>query len=96
MTLRDLVVDFETFYDPKEGYSLKSMPSMQYIRDDRFRVLGVAVAHSMGVCYLQDGKQDECTASTDFSDVNVIAHNCSFDAAVLYNHYGKRASCSEG
>jgi hypothetical protein len=37
-----ITVDFETYYDKE--YSLSKMTTEEYIRDDRFEVIGVAVA----------------------------------------------------
>ncbi len=36
-----LVLDFETYYD--NDYSLKKLHTLEYVRDDRFLVHGVAV-----------------------------------------------------
>ena len=41
--LDTLVIDFETFADPANGYGLKKMSTVEYIKDDRFRILGVAI-----------------------------------------------------
>ena len=41
MTLIPLVLDFESYYD--KDYSLKKMPTAQYVRDERFKALGAGV-----------------------------------------------------
>ena len=36
-----IVIDFETYYD--KAYSLSKMTTEEYIRDEQFEVIGVAV-----------------------------------------------------
>ena len=40
-------VDFETYYNEKSHYSLRDMPTLQYIRDPRFKVLGMSFAREI-------------------------------------------------
>src|SRR5690554_2722227 len=41
--MNTLVIDLETFYDPKNGYTLSKMTSEEYIRDPRFEIIGFSI-----------------------------------------------------
>lgn len=82
--MRLLLIDFETAYDPASGYSLKTMPTLQYVRDSRFECLGVALDDEW-----HDGPATaEALAAVDWSDTICCAHNASFDGAVLFERFG--------
>jgi hypothetical protein len=80
-----LVIDFETYFD--KDYSLSKMTTQQYILDDRFSVICVAVK--------LDDDDTKHYASADLSKVRAwlkqfpwddavcIAHNAMFDGAIL-------------
>jgi len=79
-----LTIDFETYYDKE--FSLSKMTTEEYIRDDRFEVIGVAVA--------LDGQAPEWFSGThkevkewltkfDWPNLFVLAHNMQFDGAIL-------------
>ena len=38
-----ITLDFETFYDSKNGYTLRKQTTQQYIDDPRYETIGVAV-----------------------------------------------------
>lgn len=84
----DLHVDFETFYDEKAGYSLKKMPTAQYVRDSRFKVEGVAIhCPQLGVrAYVED--PTDLFNSLPWHRIRLWAHNTQFDGLVLTEHYG--------
>lgn len=87
----NVFIDFETFYDEKAKYSLKNMPTLEYIRDPRFKVLGMSVAVNKGTVKWVPGEQ-----CADFFEklkdskvkIRFIGHNASFDAAVAKETYG--------
>lgn len=87
----NVFIDFETFYDEKAKYSLKNMPTLEYIRDPRFKVLGMSVAVNKGTV-----KWVPCEQCADFFEklkdskvkIRFIGHNASFDAAVAKETYG--------
>lgn len=84
----DIYLDFETFYDEKAGYSLRKMPTAQYVRDGRFRVEGVSI--SIPALNVRQWVEDP-TALFDalpWHRVRVFAHNNQFDALILTEHYG--------
>lgn len=87
-------IDYETFYDEKSHYSLRDMPTLQYIRDPRFKVLGMSFARDMGEIKWIDG-YDNCKKVFDMlaqsNDVIFVAHNASFDACVAKEVFGYEA-----
>lgn len=85
----DIVIDFETHYEGT--YSLRHMPPAQYIRDSRFRVLGAAIAlPGKPARYIEPPALDKALAGLPWYRLRLVAHNASFDAAVLSMHYGYR------
>jgi DNA polymerase len=79
-----LVLDLETYYDDK--YSLKRMPTLEYVRDERFLIHGAAVKCDDNDTKWIDGGElgeflDQCT------DVTLVCHNTYFDGLALYHHY---------
>jgi DNA polymerase len=80
-----VVLDFETYYDDK--YSLQKMPTLEYVRDERFQV------HLVGVKV--DDEETRWLSEPDFrsfleelpADVEVVCHNMYFDGLVLFHHY---------
>lgn len=88
-----LFVDFETYYDAKQKYSLKNMTVQSYINDPRFKVLGMSVAFGNRDTIWIDG-QEACQKffSKMPKNVTFVAHNATFDAAVAYRVFGYKAS----
>ena len=89
--MNDLFIDFETFYDTKEKYDLKTLSILEYIKDLRFHVYGAAVSDD-------DGKKPRwLTASAlktyftavDWKNTRLIAHNIKFDGAIVAWIYGR-------
>ena len=86
-----LFVDWETFYDTKNEYDLKSVSMTEYIRDKRFHAQGLA--YKIGV----DGKthwvsgqhvlSGFCTMGIDWSRTILVAHNVKFDGGILAWRY---------
>ncbi len=79
-------VDFESYYDRKDGYDLKSISITEYVRDSRFW------AHGMAYRFLDDEKThwlagqhaiEAWVASVDWKNTVVVAHNCKFDGSIL-------------
>ena len=95
--LIDVYADFETFFDSK--YSLKKMPTLEYVRDERFQMLGCAVAEGDAPSRWLTPKQFAGWVNrTDWSQVRLIAHNMLFDGLILHEHYGvqpARYACTQ-
>lgn len=82
-----VTIDFETYYSKE--YSLSRMTTEEYVRDDRFEVIGVSVK-------VNDGPTDWYTGSDprtflnslDYSDKAILCHNTCFDGAILGWRFG--------
>jgi DNA polymerase len=88
-----ITLDFETYYD--KAFSLSKMTTEEYIRDDRFEVIGVAVKVDDGETQWITGTRSEIKAELlkhDWANSLVLAHNMQFDGAILaweYNIHAK-------
>lgn len=86
-----IVLDFETFYSKE--FSLSKITTEEYIRDDRFEVIGVAVKENDGDTEWFSGTHEETQAYLDrydWSSSFVVAHNALFDASILSWRFGIR------
>lgn len=80
-------LDFESYYD--DEYSLKKMPTAQYVRDRRWRCLGAAIAFgSSEPVYVQPDLLPSVFEKLDWSRATLVVHNAGFDLMVLTHHYG--------
>jgi DNA polymerase I-like protein with 3'-5' exonuclease and polymerase domains len=78
-----ITIDFETYYDKE--YGLKKFTTEQYIRDEKFEVIGVAVKDK-GVTSWCTGTHEEIKTFLnryDFANSFALGHNMRFDAAIL-------------
>jgi DNA polymerase len=78
-----ITLDFETYYDKE--YGLKKFTTEQYIRDEKFEVIGVAVKDK-GITKWFTGTHDETKDflnQYDFANSFALGHNMRFDAAIL-------------
>ena len=91
--MRTIYFDFETFYDVKAKYSLKHMTVQQYVRDPRFKVLGMSVAEGSGETRWLEGHLacQEFFDSLPKEGVMLVAHNATFDATVAHRIFGYEA-----
>lgn len=74
-------VDFETFYDSKDGYTLREQTPVEYVNDPRFNAYLVAVAFSDGRPSFVGNPKNFDWHSLD--DALLLAHNATFDGMVL-------------
>jgi DNA polymerase I-like protein with 3'-5' exonuclease and polymerase domains len=81
-----VTIDFETYYDKE--YSLSKMTTEEYIRDDRFEVIGVAIKVDDGDTIWCANEVDKFLAQFDWDNLFVLAHNMVFDGAILSWRYG--------
>jgi len=78
-----ITIDFETYYDKE--YGLKKFTTEQYIRDEKFEVIGVAVKDK-GITKWFTGTHAETKAFLDSYNMHehfVLGHNMRFDASIL-------------
>lgn len=86
--MNTLIVDFETYFNTKEKYDLKSMSMVEYINDPRFKVLGMGVKVDDREPEWLSGEDIEQFLNDDFSADTIIAHNIKFDGSILAWKYG--------
>ena len=79
-----LTVDFETYYD--QQYSLSKITTEEYVRDERFETIGVAVQVNDGEPVWFSGTKVQTKRWLDQFDWDnsvAVAHNAMFDMAIL-------------
>jgi hypothetical protein len=81
-----ITIDFETYWDTKEGYTLTKMTTEEYIRHDKFRAFGACV-HVYGsdepIRWFRDAELREYLAGIDWGRTAVLAHNAQFDVSIM-------------
>lgn len=83
MELENIVVDYETHWG--RDYSLKKLSTSEYVRDSRFRVMGVSIlreSERFQPRFLNAFEYRPYLARIDWSRVRMIAHNMHFDGLV--------------
>ena len=79
-----IIIDFETYYSKE--YGLNKLTTEEYIRDERFEVIGVAVKENDGNTVWRSGTHEEIKeflANYDWRNSFVVGHNLRFDGAIL-------------
>ena len=87
--MKIITLDFETYYS--QEFSLTKMTTEEYVRDERFEVIGVAVSVDGGEpTWCSGGRETlhQFLASYDISNNLCLAHNAQFDGAILNWVYG--------
>ena len=86
-----ITIDFETYYSRE--FSLSKLTTEEYIRDDRFEVIGVSTKVNDKKAQWIPNYSDELVshfAELDWGNAIVVAHNAIFDGAILSWRYGVR------
>jgi hypothetical protein len=80
-----ITVDFETYYDKQ--FSLSKITTEEYIRDQRFEVIGLGVKVNDGETHWLSGPFEALKTYLhkhyDWENSAVLAHNTLFDGAIL-------------
>lgn len=79
-----ITIDFETYFS--KDYSLTKITTEEYVRDDRFEVVGVGVKIDDEPTEWFSGTMKETKAwldQFDWENAAVLAHNTLFDGAIL-------------
>ena len=79
-----ITIDFETFYD--RAFSLSKMTTEEYIRDELFEVIGVAVKVNDGTTEWFSGPKAATKKWLDqfpWDNAIAVAHNAMFDMSIL-------------
>lgn len=90
--MRLLCIDFESFY--ADDYTLSKMTAEEYVRDNRFEIIGVSFAYLGEKPQWYSGDMDYIKSvlhQIPWHDTFVIGHNCSmFDSLILTERCGVR------
>jgi DNA polymerase I-like protein with 3'-5' exonuclease and polymerase domains len=84
-----LTLDFETYY--AQDFSLSKLTTEEYVRDDRFEVIGVSVKENDDEVKWFSGSHQEVLdflSSYDWDNSFALAHNAMFDSAILTWRFG--------
>lgn len=82
-----VTLDFETYYDV--GFSLSGLTTEEYIRDERFQVIGVGIKIEEGETKWYSGDQVKTALDEiNWKDSALLCHNTQFDGAILSFRYG--------
>jgi DNA polymerase I-like protein with 3'-5' exonuclease and polymerase domains len=84
-----ITLDFETYY--ARDFSLTKVTTEEYVRDDRFEVIGVAVKENDGETVWFSGQHSEVLDflnGFDWANSFALAHNAMFDSAILTWRFG--------
>lgn len=79
-----ITIDFETYY--AKDYGLKKFTTEEYIRDEQFETIGVAVKEGEGDTQWFSGNFEDTKAflnTYDWANSFALGHNMRFDAAIL-------------
>lgn len=79
-----ITIDFETYYDKE--FSLRKLTTEEYIRSPEFEIIGVAVKVNNGQTEWASGTKTqlkEWLQTFDWANSMVVAHNTTFDGAIL-------------
>ena len=88
-----ITIDFETFYD-KSTFSLSKLTTEEYVRDDRFEVIGVAVKVNDGETEWASGTHEQISKflkTFPWEESMMLAHNCMFDGFIMSERFGINA-----
>jgi hypothetical protein len=81
-----ITIDFETYYD--KDFSLSKMTTEEYIRDERFEVIGVGVKVDDEEARWFSGNREQIQwflGQYDWHNAIAVAHNALFDAAIQFS-----------
>ena len=79
-----ITLDFETFYE--QGFSLSNLTTEEYIRDERFQVIGVGVKIDDQETEWITGTHNHIKSrlmEIDWKEAILLCHNTQFDGAIL-------------
>ena len=81
-----VTLDFETYYDV--GFSLSGLTTEEYIKDERFQVIGVSSKFDQSEANWYTGDQvKEALDKIDWKNSALLCHNTQFDGAILSFRY---------
>jgi len=84
-----VTLDFETYYS--KDYGLGKMTTEEYVRHDKFEVIGVSIKVNDGPTDWFSGTMEGTRTflnSLDYSNKAILCHNTAFDGLILSEHFG--------
>lgn len=83
-----LCLDFESYWD--SDYTLKKMPTINYIKDPRFELTGLGVLSTVASkpWFIKPGTAISTYLSGCFGNYTVLVQNARFDITILQEHFG--------
>jgi DNA polymerase len=84
-----IVLDMETYYD--QDFSLSKITTEEYVRDDKFEVIGLAIKVNNNQTEWASGTHEQIKEWLDtfnWADAMVVCHNTMFDGAILAWRFG--------
>lgn len=84
-------IDFESFYDSKQGYTLRKLTPVEYVLDPRFEAIGMAVREghpSNNPTYWVDGPDLQRWFDQADRQSMYVSHNWLFDGCIAAWRYG--------
>lgn len=90
---KKLVIDFESFWDTKNGYTLRKMSMVEYVRSPLFKAFGLGYQWGNDEGFAEPGWISNknihvFVTKIAWSRIDVIAHNAKFDGFILKQVYG--------
>lgn len=90
-----IAVDFETFYDKKNKYTIKGSTSEEYVRDPRFEPVMVCIAPWVDgawqpVEHWGPDAVKQAIDAIDWADTMMVSWHAHFDASIVSWRYGHR------
>lgn len=85
-----ITIDFETFYE-KSSFSLSKITTEEYVRSDRFEVIGVAIKVNGGETEWASGTHKQIAdylKTFPWKESMMLAHNCMFDGFIMSEKFG--------
>jgi DNA polymerase len=88
-----ITIDFETYYE-KSSFSLSKLTTEEYVRSDKFEVIGVAIKVNNGDTEWASGDHAQIKKFLDsfaWGESMMLAHNCIFDGFIMSERFGINA-----
>ena len=81
-----LILDFESYYDAK--YSLSKMSIIEYIKDERFELLGCGFGSIDNTWFVTPSDLKDYISGLDWFSFTTVVKNASFDVLILQEIFG--------
>ena len=81
-----ITLDFETYFDPQ--FSLTKMSTMEYVKDERFKVWGVGIkVNDKPTEWYGEDETKAALLALDWDLATLVCHNTPFDGYILTQYY---------